>query len=325
MDSRKEAIPVNPEETAKPKKKRHVGLAVFLCIVLLLLAVLGGIAWRYRAGIAVLIDNVGKTPEQASAEQADYERRTQELLDKLSGGGVTLSTLSEADRARLKNGEITPAEAVAIIMGLAATTAPVTADTTLPPDGSDPAVTTVPVDPVGPDTPVGPVGPDTPVGPVGPDTPVGPVGPDTPATSGTSGATEPAAFTGTTAPAVTTAPAASTVSPAVQQIIADIYLLRAEFINKLDALIEEGTAEVNAIPKEKRTASVKLEFMNRYLDRGEALEAECDARLEALLSDMTAQLKADGGDLSLVEDARALYIQEKKIRKAELYRKYVGT
>lgn len=298
MDSRKEAIPVNPEETAKPKKKRHVGLAVFLCIVLLLLAVLGGIAWRYRAGIAVLIDNVGKTPEQASAEQADYERRTQELLDKLSGGGVTLSTLSEADRARLKNGEITPAEAVAIIMGLAATTAPVTADTTLPPDGSDPAVTTVPV---------------------------GPVGPDTPATSGTSGATEPAAFTGTTAPAVTTAPAASTVSPAVQQIIADIYLLRAEFINKLDALIEEGKAEVNAIPKEKRTASVKLEFMNRYLDRGEALEAECDARLEALLSDMTAQLKADGGDLSLVEDARALYIQEKKIRKAELYRKYVGT
>ena len=298
MDSRKEAIPVNPEETAKPKKKRHVGLAVFLCIVLLLLAVLGGIAWRYRAGIAVLIDNVGKTPEQASAEQADYERRTQELLDKLSGGGVTLSTLSEADRVRLKNGEITPAEAVAIIMGLAATTAPVTADTTLPPDGSDPAVTTVPV---------------------------GPVVPDTPAASGTSGATEPAAFTGTTAPAVTTAPAASTVSPAVQQIIADIYLLRAEFINKLDALIEEGKAEVNAIPKEKRTASVKLEFMNRYLDRGEALEAECDARLEALLSDMTAQLKADGGDLSLVEDARALYIQEKKIRKAELYRKYVGT
>lgn len=298
---------MNPEETAKPKKKRHVGLAVFLCIVLLLLAVLGGIAWRYRAGIAVLIDNVGKTPEQASAEQADYERRTQELLDKLSGGGVTLSTLSEADRARLKNGEITPAEAVAIIMGLAATTAPVTADTTLPPDGSDPAVTTVPI------------------GPAVPTVPVGPVRPDTPATSGTSGATEPAAFTGTTAPAVTTAPAASTVSPAVQQIIADIYLLRAEFINKLDALIEEGTAEVNAIPKEKRTASVKLEFMNRYLDRGEALEAECDARLEALLSDMTAQLKADGGDLSLVEDARALYIQEKKIRKAELYRKYVGT
>ncbi len=290
---------MNPEETAKPKK-RHTGLAVFLCIVLLLLAVLGGVAWRYRAGIAVLLDNIGKTPEQASAERADYERRTQELLDKLSGGGITLSALSEADRERLKNGEITPAEAVAIIMGLAASTAPVTADTTTPPGGSEPAVTTVPAGPAAPDTT------------------------DAPATIGTSAATSPAVPTGTTAPAATAAPAASTVSPAVQQIIADIYLLRAEYINKLDLLIAEGLKEVNAIPKEKRTLAVKLELMNRYLARGEAMEAECDARLDALLAKMTEQLRADGSDTSLADEARALYAQEKKLYRDELYRKYLG-
>lgn len=290
---------MNPEETAKPKK-RHTGLAVFLCIVLLLLAVFCGVAWRYRAGIAVLLDNIGKTPEQASAERADYERRTQELLDKLSGGGITLSALSEADRERLKNGEITPAEAVAIIMGLAASTAPVTADTTTPPGGSEPAVTTVPAGPAAPDTT------------------------DAPATTGTSAATSPAVPTGTTAPAATAAPAASTVSPAVQQIIADIYLLRAEYINKLDLLIAEGLKEVNAIPKEKRTLAVKLELMNRYLARGEAMEAECDARLDALLAKMTEQLRADGSDTSLADEARALYAQEKKLYRDELYRKYLG-
>ena len=290
---------MNPEETAKPKK-RHTGLAVFLCIVLLLLAVFCGVAWRYRAGIAVLLDNIGKTPEQASAERADYERRTQELLDKLSGGGITLSALSEADRERLKNGEITPAEAVAIIMGLAASTAPVTADTTTPPGGSEPAVTTVPAGPAAPDTT------------------------DAPATIGTSAATSPAVPTGTTAPAATAAPAASTVSPAVQQIIADIYLLRAEYINKLDLLIAEGLKEVNAIPKEKRTLAVKLELMNRYLARGEAMEAECDARLDALLAKMTEQLRADGSDTSLADEARALYAQEKKLYRDELYRKYLG-
>ena len=75
----------------------------------------------------------------------------------------------------------------------------------------------------------------------------------------------------------------------------------------------------------QRTTGTLQPFSDGIGQGGEALEAECDARLEALLSDMTAQLKADGGDLSLVEDARALYIQEKKIRKAELYRKYVGT
>lgn len=291
---------MNPEESAKPKKKRHTGLAVFLCVVLLLLAVLGGVAWRYRAGLAVLIDNIGKTPEQASAERADYEKRTQMLLDRLSGGGVTLSTLSEEDRERLKNGEITPAEAVAIIMGLAATAAPATADTTLPQDGSDPAETTVPVGPVEPDTP------------------------DTPVTSGTSAVTAPAVPTGTTASAVTTAPAASTVSPAVQQIIADIYLLRAEYINKLDLLIAEGLKEVNAIPKEKRTLTVKLDLMNSYLARGEAMEAECDARLEALLAEMTEQLRADGSDTSLADEARALYAEEKKLYRNTLYRKYLG-
>lgn len=290
---------MNPEETAKPKK-RHTGLAAFLCIVLLLLAVFCGVAWRYRAGIAVLLDNIGKTPEQASAERADYERRTQELLDKLSGGGITLSALSEADRERLKNGEITPAEAVAIIMGLAASTAPVTADTTTPPGGSEPAVTTVPAGPAAPDTT------------------------DAPATAGTSAATSPAVPTGTTAPAATAAPAASTVSPAVQQIIADIYLLRAEYINKLDLLIAEGLKEVNAIPKEKRTLAVKLELMNRYLARGEAMEAECDARLDALLAKMTEQLRADGSDTSLADEARALYAQEKKLYRDELYRKYLG-
>lgn len=279
---------MNRADKAAAPKKRHTGLVVFLCILLLLLAVLGGVAWRYRAGLAILIDNFGKSSEQVSVERENHERKTQELLDKLSGGGISLSALSEADRLRLKNGEITPAEAVAIIMGLAETTASAAASTDAPPAS---------------------------------DVTVGPAAPDAPATSA---ATEPTAAA-TTAPAGATAPAATTVSPAVQAIIADIYLLRAEFINKLDDLIEEGKAEVNAIPKEKRTASVKLEFMNRYLDRGEALEAECDARLEALLADMAAQLKADGGDLSLVDDARALYVQEKKVRKAELYRKYVGS
>lgn len=282
---------MNRADKAAAPKKRHTGLVVFLCILLLLLAVLGGVAWRYRAGLAILIDNFGKSSEQVSVERENYERKTQELLDKLSGGGISLSALSEADRLRLKNGEITPAEAVAIIMGLAETTASAAASTDAP---------------------------------LASDVTVGPAVPDAPATSSASAATEPAAAA-TTAPAGTTAPAATTVSPAVQAIIADIYLLRAEFINKLDDLIEEGKAEVYAIPKEKRTASVKLALMNRYLDRGEALEAECDARLEALLADMAAQLKADGGDLSLVDDARALYVQEKKVRKAELYRKYVGS
>lgn len=288
------------DKAAKPKKRR-TGLIVFLCILLLLLAVLGGVLWRYRAGLAILIDNFGKSSEQVSAEREDYEKKTQELLDKLSGGGITLAALSEEDRARLKNGEITPAEAVAIIMGLAGSTAEEsTAAPTAPiaPDATTaPAETTTPVETTVSDKMTQPAATTAPVTPAGP------------ATSDTT--------------AATTAPApATSAARAVEDVISEIYLLRAEFLNKIDLMIADGTAEVEATPKEKRTLTFKIELMNRYMDRGNALEKECDARMEQLLAELEAALRQNGGDLSLIDEVRALYAQEKKLYKAELYQKY---
>lgn len=276
------------DKAAKPKKRR-TGQIVFLCILLLLLAVLGGVVWRYRAGLAILIDNFGKSSEQVSAEREDYEKKTQVLLDKLSGGGITLAALSEADRARLKNGEITPAEAVAIIMGLAGSTA--AESTAAPTEPPSPGVTTVPAETTAPAATTAPV------------TPVGPATSDA------------------TTEVTVTAPATSTAR-SVEDVISEIYLLRAEFLNKIDLMIADGTAEVEATPKEKRTLTFKIELMNRYMDRGNALEKECDARMELLLSELETALRQSGGDLSLIDEVRALYAQEKKLYKAELYQKY---
>ena len=288
------------DKAAKPKKRR-TGQIVFLCILLLLLAVLGGVVWRYRAGLAILIDNFGKSSEQVSAEREDYEKKTQALLDKLSGGGITLAALSEADRARLKNGEITPAEAVAIIMGLAGSTAaestaaptepPALDATTVPAETTAPAGTTVPAETTAPAATTAPV------------TPVGPATSDA------------------TTEVTVTAPATSTAR-SVEDVISEIYLLRAEFLNKIDLMIADGTAEVEATPKEKRTLTFKIELMNRYMDRGNALEKECDARMELLLAELETALRQSGGDLSLIDEVRALYAQEKKLYKAELYQKY---
>ena len=276
------------DKAAKPKKRR-TGQIVFLCILLLLLAVLGGVVWRYRAGLAILIDNFGKSSEQVSAEREDYEKKTQALLDNLSGGGITLAALSEADRARLKNGEITPAEAVAIIMGLAGSTA--AESTAAPTEPPSPGVTTVPAETTAPAATTAPV------------TPVGPATSDA------------------TTEVTVTAPATSTAR-SVEDVISEIYLLRAEFLNKIDLMIADGTAEVEATPKEKRTLTFKIELMNRYMDRGNALEKECDARMELLLSELETALRQSGGDLSLIDEVRALYAQEKKLYKAELYQKY---
>lgn len=288
------------DKAAKPKKRR-TGQIVFLCILLLLLAVLGGVVWRYRAGLAILIDNFGKSSEQVSAEREDYEKKTQVLLDKLSGGGITLAALSEADRARLKNGEITPAEAVAIIMGLAGSTA--AESTAAPTEPPSPGVTTVPAETTAPAGTTVPAETTQPAATTAPVTPVGPATSDA------------------TTEVTVTAPATSTAR-SVEDVISEIYLLRAEFLNKIDLMIADGTAEVEATPKEKRTLTFKIELMNRYMDRGNALEKECDARMELLLSELETALRQSGGDLSLIDEVRALYAQEKKLYKAELYQKY---
>lgn len=288
------------DKTAKPKKRR-TGQIVFLCILLLLLAVLGGVVWRYRAGLAILIDNFGKSSEQVSAEREDYEKKTQVLLDKLSGGGITLAALSEADRARLKNGEITPAEAVAIIMGLAGSTA--AESTAAPTEPPSPGVTTVPAETTAPAGTTVPAETTQPAATTAPVTPVGPATSDA------------------TTEVTVTAPATSTAR-SVEDVISEIYLLRAEFLNKIDLMIADGTAEVEATPKEKRTLTFKIELMNRYMDRGNALEKECDARMELLLAELETALRQSGGDLSLIDEVRALYAQEKKLYKAELYQKY---
>ena len=279
-------------QTDKPKKRR-TGLTVFLCILLLVLAVLGGTAYRYRAGIAVLLDNFGKSSAQVSSEREDYEQKTQALLDKLSSG-MTLSALPAADLERLRNGEITPAEAVAILMRLAETAAAESAtasDETASPDETVPPATDGTT--------------------------------SAPAEPATSAATAETTAPATAAPPATTAQTATTAAVrSVEELISAIYKLRAEFLDKIDLMIATGTAEVEATPKEKRTLTFKIDFINRYLDRGEALERECDARMEQLLDELKTALTESGGDLSLIDEIRALYVQEKKLYKAELYQKY---
>ena len=73
-------------KSAPKAKKKHKGLIIFLCVLFALLFAVGAVAWRYRMGIEILLGGLGKSSEQLAEERSDYERRTQELLDKLSGG-----------------------------------------------------------------------------------------------------------------------------------------------------------------------------------------------------------------------------------------------
>ncbi len=116
-------------------------------------------------------------------------------------------------------------------------------------------------------------------------------------------------------PSPTQAPAASgnatTANPNVAALVAKIYMLRGDFVGRLDALVSQGYAEYKAGGSKKALAS-------KYLSMGASLESQCDAQMNSILSQIEAELKKSGGDLSLVSQIRSAYRSEKSAKKAAI-------
>lgn len=106
------------------------------------------------------------------------------------------------------------------------------------------------------------------------------------------------------------------------EIIAEFYLLKAEFLNKIDDLIAQGQAERLAIPKEERTMTVKLNMAKKYLKLGTELESQCDKQMKELLGELENELKNSEQDTSIVSEIRELYNEEKALKKASLIDSY---
>ncbi|MBQ9915273.1 MAG: hypothetical protein IJO50_03910 [Clostridia bacterium] len=101
-------------------------------------------------------------------------------------------------------------------------------------------------------------------------------------------------------------------NPNIAALVAKIYILRGDFVGRLDALVSQGYAEYKAGTTSKKALAGK------YISLGSALEGQCDAQMESILSQIEAELKKSGGDLSLVSQIRAAYRSEKAAKKASI-------
>lgn len=106
------------------------------------------------------------------------------------------------------------------------------------------------------------------------------------------------------------------------KLVAEFYLLRAEFLNNIDNLIAQGQVERHAIPKEDRTISVKLDMAKKYAKLGSVLEEECDKEMDSLIGELKKELQATGQSTSIIAEIRELYNEEKAIKKAALIEAY---
>lgn len=109
----------------------------------------------------------------------------------------------------------------------------------------------------------------------------------------------------------------------IQELIARVYLLRSSFTGQLDGLVAQAKAEYVAQKRATGKAD-KATIASRYIGKGTALEGACDGQMEALLSEISAELKRINGDMSLVGQIRSTYNTEKSVKKAALLHDYAN-
>ena len=102
----------------------------------------------------------------------------------------------------------------------------------------------------------------------------------------------------------------------VNELIAQVLVLREEFLIKLDELQAAAIADYKAIPKDQRTASKLLSFASGYLAKGLELEKQCDAEVEAIAVELDRLARENGGDLTLAQTVYDTYVEEKSLKKA---------
>ena len=103
----------------------------------------------------------------------------------------------------------------------------------------------------------------------------------------------------------------------VDQYTAELLALQGEYNGKIDALVSEAKIEYKKLPKAKRNEA-KLTLGLKYLQKGSALEAECDSRVEAILMRLQAELLENNLPLSAVETLRSAYESQKNERRGKL-------
>lgn len=280
------------EEEMKPQKKRRG--RVWLCILLALLLVIGVALFLVRRWLSLGHYILTTTPEAVQSDKAENDKKTNELLHQLIPD-VTMRDLTEEERAMLASGALSYEDALKLIRG--ETLAP--AETVLPETADVPVETTVPEE----TTAVSAVT-------TAPEVPVTTAPPKVPAV--------------TTAKTTAKEPELDLAATLRRQeeIIAEIYLLRATYLNEIDALIQGMKDTYDALPKERKNLQSKIRIAERTMPKGYALEDECDAKMEALLTELTGILQVQALSTDIVDEIRKTYEEQKELKLAELYNQY---
>lgn len=98
--------------------------------------------------------------------------------------------------------------------------------------------------------------------------------------------------------------------------MAKIYVIKANFTSTLSTFESNIIASYKALPKEQHTTATKAKIVSDNMGYVAGLEAQCDAQVKAVTDELSALMKENGKDTSLVDAINSAYKNEKELKKA---------
>ena len=102
----------------------------------------------------------------------------------------------------------------------------------------------------------------------------------------------------------------------VSEKIIEFYSLKAYYLGQLGQMEARVKADYMALPEEKQNLVGKKELVSKYMSVATSLLNQCDAKVDALTKEMEAEIKAVGGDLSIIKLVKEAYENEKNLKKS---------
>ena len=111
----------------------------------------------------------------------------------------------------------------------------------------------------------------------------------------------------------------------VNKYISQLYALQSTYTAKLDAIVSQAAAHYLDLRKVKKKdkATARAATVAQFSSVAHSAESECNVRVEALVSNLEAELKRINADLSIVNTIRVTYENEKQLKLSYYANKYL--
>lgn len=300
----------------KEKTTKSRGKKIALAVVLIILAAVAAVAVKNYNNLKALYIGLTTSTEQIST---DIEQNKQETADALSNAGLNIS---KEDFDKMNDGSLSPEQIEQLLKdSLDGKQSDTEKEDNL--QAEDPVVNV-------PDAPVGeqntenaentetadsenkttestnPSGEksETPSGGTQQPVPESKPEPTVPNNQTTTGTTNPLLMS------------EAEYSEKVAEYVAKMYVIKSEFVGVLNEFEANIKSQYLALPKEQRTTATKAKIVSDNMEYVSSLEAQCDARVDAVTNELYELMKANGKDTALVDAIKTAYVNEKELKKA---------